>query len=53
MHTTGGDLTVELKGEGAYLMGPAEEVCEGIVKLWGLYRAKVQNYKHQISNKFK
>ncbi|NOR78071.1 MAG: diaminopimelate epimerase [Methanophagales archaeon] len=33
VHTKGGDLVVELKEEGAYLMGPAEEVYEGVVKL--------------------
>ena len=33
VHTKGGDLVVELKAEGAYLMGPAEEVYEGVVKL--------------------
>jgi len=32
VHTKGGDLVVELKEEGAYLMGPAEEVYEGVVK---------------------
>jgi hypothetical protein len=26
-------LVVELKEEGAYLMGPAEEVYEGVVKV--------------------
>jgi diaminopimelate epimerase len=33
VHTKGGDLVVELKEEGAYLMGPAEEVYEGVVKV--------------------
>jgi diaminopimelate epimerase len=33
VHTKGGDLVVELKEEGAYLMGPAEEVYVGVVKL--------------------
>ncbi|MEA2076095.1 MAG: diaminopimelate epimerase [Euryarchaeota archaeon] len=33
VHTTGGDLVVELKGEGAYLTGPAEKVCEGAVEV--------------------
>ncbi|RCV65443.1 diaminopimelate epimerase [Methanophagales archaeon] len=33
VHTKGGDLVVELKAEGAYLMGPAEEVYEGVAKL--------------------
>ncbi len=30
VHTPGGDLRVELKDEGAYLVGPAEEVFEGV-----------------------
>ena len=29
VHTKGGDLVVELKEEGAYLVGPAEAVYEG------------------------
>ncbi|MGB2842546.1 MAG: diaminopimelate epimerase [Halobacteriota archaeon] len=33
VHTKGGDLVVELKGEGAYLLGPAEVVYEGAVEL--------------------
>ena len=33
VHTKGGDLVVELKEEGAYCTGPAEEVYEGVVKL--------------------
>lgn len=33
VHTAGGDLIVELKEEGAYLMGPAEKVYEGVVEL--------------------
>jgi diaminopimelate epimerase len=33
VHTKGGDLIVELKAEGAYLTGPAEEVYEGMVEL--------------------
>jgi len=33
VHTKGGDLVVELKGEGAYLLGPAEVVYEGVVEV--------------------
>jgi diaminopimelate epimerase len=33
VHTKGGDLVVELKDEGAYLVGPAEVVYEGVVAL--------------------
>jgi diaminopimelate epimerase len=33
VHTLGGDLIVELKDEGAYLQGPAEEVFEGVVQI--------------------
>jgi len=33
VHTKGGDLVVELKEEGAYLLGTAEVVCEGEVEL--------------------
>jgi len=33
VHTKGGDLVVELKEEGAYLVGPAEVVCEGEVSV--------------------
>jgi diaminopimelate epimerase len=33
VHTLGGDLIVELKEEGAYLQGPAEEVFEGVVEI--------------------
>ena len=33
VHTKGGDLVVELKEEGAYLVGPAEVVYEGEVEL--------------------
>nr|QNO54899.1 diaminopimelate epimerase [Methanosarcinales archaeon ANME-1 ERB7] len=33
VHTKGGDLVVELKEEGAYLMGPAEEVYVGVVEV--------------------
>ena len=33
VHTKGGDLRVELKEEGAYLLGPAEVVYEGEVEL--------------------
>lgn len=33
VHTKGGDLVVELKEEGAYLVGPAELVYEGEVEL--------------------
>ena len=33
VHTKGGDLVVDLKEEGAYLVGPAEVVYEGEVKL--------------------
>ena len=32
VHTAGGDLVVEIKEEGAYLQGPAEEVFEGVVE---------------------
>ncbi len=31
VHTWGGDLVVEVREEGAYLQGPAEEVYEGVV----------------------
>ncbi len=34
VHTLGGDLVVEVKEEGAYLQGPAEEVYEGVVEVW-------------------
>ena len=30
VHTRGGDLSVEVKEEGAYLTGPAEEIFEGV-----------------------
>ena len=33
VHTRGGDLEVELWEEGAYLVGPAEKVFEGVVEL--------------------
>ena len=33
VHTAGGDLVVEIKEEGAYLQGPAEEVFEGAVEM--------------------
>ncbi|MCK4476247.1 MAG: hypothetical protein KAU16_05920 [Methanophagales archaeon] len=33
VHTKGGDLVVELKEEGAYLVGPVEVVYEGEVEL--------------------
>ena len=33
VHTKGGDLVVELKGEGAFLLGPAEVVYEGVVEV--------------------
>jgi diaminopimelate epimerase len=33
VHTKGGDFVVELKEEGAYLMGPAEETYEGVVEV--------------------
>jgi diaminopimelate epimerase len=33
VHTAGGDLVVEIKEEGAYLQGPAEEVFEGVVEV--------------------
>ncbi len=33
VHTKGGDLIVELKEEGAYLLGTAEVVYEGVVEL--------------------
>ena len=33
VHTEGGDLIVELREEGAYLTGPAENVYEGVVEL--------------------
>ncbi len=33
VHTRGGDLWVEVKEEGAYLTGPAEEVFEGTLSL--------------------
>ena len=33
VHTKGGDLVVELKEEGAYLVGSAEVVYEGKVEL--------------------
>jgi diaminopimelate epimerase len=48
VHTKGGDLVVELKAEGAYLTGPAEEVYEGVVKVRELYRAKISNHNDQI-----
>jgi diaminopimelate epimerase len=32
VHTLGGDLIVEIKEEGAYLQGPAEEVYEGVIE---------------------
>jgi diaminopimelate epimerase len=32
VHTLGGDLVVEVKEEGAYLQGPAEEVYKGVVE---------------------
>ncbi|MBN1761677.1 MAG: diaminopimelate epimerase [Methanomicrobia archaeon] len=33
VHTLGGDLIVEVKEEGAYLQGPAEEVYKGMVEV--------------------
>ncbi|MGC9443478.1 MAG: diaminopimelate epimerase [Candidatus Methanospirareceae archaeon] len=33
VHTLGGDLVVEVREDGAYLQGPAEEVYEGLVDL--------------------
>jgi diaminopimelate epimerase len=33
VHTLGGDLVVDVKEEGAYLQGPAEEVYGGVVEL--------------------
>jgi len=33
VHTRGGDLSVEVKEEGAYLTGPAEEIFEGVFTL--------------------
>jgi diaminopimelate epimerase len=33
VHTAGGDLVVEVRAEGAYLQGPAEEVYEGVVAI--------------------
>jgi diaminopimelate epimerase len=33
VHTWGGDLVVEVREEGAYLQGPAEEVYEGVVAM--------------------
>jgi len=33
VHTLGGDLIVEIKEEGAYLQGPAEDVYEGKVEM--------------------
>lgn len=33
VHTLGGDLVIEVKEEGAYLIGPAEYVYEGVVEV--------------------
>ncbi|HDS46402.1 MAG TPA: diaminopimelate epimerase [Methanomicrobia archaeon] len=40
VHTRGGDLVVEVREDGAYLQGPAEEVYEGVVDLAYLSRTR-------------